>query len=82
MKIHQRIRECFKVTGVCAGEFWTEGIKARTDSGDLFPCCSLAHTIRFDRDPQIWRSNLPFVELLYVGNFLLKLTEGFMTGQT
>lgn len=82
MKIHQKIRECFKVTWVCAGGFWNEGIKARTDSGVLFPCCSLAHTIHFDRDPQKWRSNLPFVELPYVGNFLFKLTESFVTGQT
>lgn len=82
MKIHQKVRGCFKVTGVCAGGFWTEGIKAQTDSSDLFPYCSLAHTIHFDRDPQIWRSNLPFVELPYVGNFLLKFTEGFMTSQT
>lgn len=82
MKIHQKIRECFKVAEVCAGGLWTEGIKARTDSSDLFPYCSLAHTIHFDRDPQICRSNLPFVELPYVGNFLLNLTEGFMAGQT
>lgn len=39
-------------------------------------------TLHFDRDPQIGRSNLSFVELPYVRNFLFKLIEGFMTGQT